>query len=92
MGGGVTAPIPLFKPEPPYSEEARKAKHQGTVTLLIVVGPQGTVTHAQVVRSLGMGLDEKARETVLTWQFRPGTRNGVPVAVRVFVEVSFRLF
>ncbi len=92
MGSGVTAPVPLFKPEPSYSEEARKAKHEGTVTLLIVVGLNGTVTGAQVVRPLGMGLDEKALETVRTWQFRPGTRNGMPVAVRVLVEVSFRLF
>ncbi len=89
---GVRAPVATYKPEPPYSEEARKAKHEGTVTLLIVVGPRGTVTGAQVVRPLGMGLDEKALETVRTWQFRPGTRNGMPVAVRVFVEVSFRLF
>lgn len=92
VGSGVTAPVPTFKPEPPYSEEARRAKHEGTVTLMIVVGPHGNVIDAHVVRPLGMGLDEKALETVRTWEFRPGTRSGVPVAVRVLVEVSFRLF
>ncbi len=92
VGGSVTAPIPIYKPEPPYSEEARKAKHQGTVVLFIVVDTQGTVTDARVVKPLGLGLDEKALETVRTWKFKPGLRNGVPVPVKVLVEVQFRLF
>jgi protein TonB len=92
VGGNVTAPIPIYKPEPPYSEEARKSKYQGTVVLYIVVDTQGSVIDARVVKPLGLGLDEKALETVRTWKFKPGTRNGAPVAVRVMVEVSFRLF
>ena len=92
VGGGVTAPIPIFKPEPPYSEEARKAKYQGTVVLMIVVDAQGNVTDCKVVRPLGLGLDEKATETVRTWKFKPAMRNASPVPVRVIVEVSFRLF
>jgi TonB family protein len=92
VGGGVTAPIPIYKPEPPYSEEARKAKHQGTVVLFIVVDAQGNVTDARVVKPLGLGLDEKALDTVRTWKFKPGMRNAIPVAVKVMVEVQFRLF
>jgi TonB family protein len=92
VGGGVSPPIPIYKPEPAYSEEARKAKYQGTVVLWIVVDAQGNVTDCRVVRPLGLGLDEKATETVRTWKFKPAMRNGVPVAVRVIVEVSFRLF
>jgi TonB family protein len=92
VGGGVSAPIPIYNPTPAYSEEARKAKYQGTVVLLIVVDAQGIVTDAHVVRPLGLGLDEKALETVRTWKFKPGMRNMVPVPVRVIVEVSFRLF
>jgi len=92
VGGGVSAPIPIYKPEPPYSEEARKAKYQGTVVLMIVVDAQGNVTDCKVVRPLGLGLDEKATETVRTWKFKPALRNNVPVPVRVIVEVSFRLF
>lgn len=92
VGGGVTAPIPIFKPDPPYSEEARKAKYQGTVVLMIVVDAQGNVTDTRVAKPLGLGLDEKAVETVRTWKFKPGMRQGVPVPVRVMVEVSFRLF
>ena len=92
VGGGVSAPIPIYKPEPAYSEEARKAKYQGTVVLWIVVDAQGNVTDCRVVRPLGLGLDEKAMETVRTWKFKPAMRNLVPVPVRVIVEVSFRLF
>jgi len=92
VGGGVSAPIPIYKPEPAYSEEARKAKYQGTVVLWIVVDAQGNVTDCRVVRPLGLGLDEKALETVRTWKFKPAMRNMVPVPVRVIVEVSFRLF
>jgi len=92
VGGGVSAPIPIYKPEPPYSEEARKAKYQGTVVLMIVVDAKGDVTDCKVVRPLGLGLDEKATETVRTWKFKPAMRNATPVPVRVIVEVSFRLF
>lgn len=92
VGGNVSAPIPIYKPEPPYSEQARKAKYQGTVVLWIVVDSQGNVTDAQVVKPLGMGLDENAVTTVKTWKFKPAMRNGAPVPVKVMVEVSFRLF
>jgi periplasmic protein TonB len=92
VGGDVSAPIPIYKPEPPYSEEARKAKYQGTVVLYIVVDSQGNVNDARVVKPLGLGLDEKAVDTVRTWKFTPAKRAGVPVTVRVMVEVSFRLF
>lgn len=92
VGGNVTAPIPIYKPEPPYSEEARKAKYQGTVVLWIIVDVQGNVTDIRVVKPLGLGLDEKAVETVRTWKFKAATRNNIPVPVRVGVEVTFRLF
>lgn len=92
VGGNVSAPIPIYKPEPPYSEQARKAKYQGTVVLWIVVDAQGNVTDAQVVKPLGMGLDQNAIKTVKTWKFKPAMRNGSPVPVKVMVEVSFRLF
>jgi periplasmic protein TonB len=92
VGGGVSAPIPIYKPDPAYSEEARKAKYQGTVVLWITIDAAGAVTDCRVVKPLGMGLDEKAIESVRTWKFKPALRNGSPVPVRVMVEVSFRLF
>ena len=92
VGGGVSAPVPIYKPDPAYSEEARKAKYQGTVVLWITIDAVGTVMDCRVVKPLGMGLDEKAVESVRTWKFKPAMRNGSPVPVRVMVEVSFRLF
>lgn len=91
IGGGVSAPTPIFKVEPEYSEEARKAKYQGTVLLAIVVDEEGRTRNIRVVRSLGMGLDEKAIEAVSKWRFRPGYKDGRAVAVHANVEVNFRL-
>ncbi len=91
VGGGVSAPMILHQVDPEYSEEARKAKYGGTVMLRIVVDTSGHVSKAEVVRSLGMGLDEKAIEAVNKWTFKPGTKNGSPVAVQATVEVNFRL-
>jgi TonB family protein len=91
IGGGVSAPIPIFKPEPEYSEEARKAKFQGAVLLAIVILPDGTTSNIRVIRPLGLGLDEKAIEAVQKWRFRPSMKDGKPVAVTANVEVNFRL-
>jgi TonB family protein len=92
VGGGVSAPRVLFSPDPEYSEEARKAKYQGTVVLWVVVGPDGRPRDIRVQRTLGLGLDEKAVEAVRQWKFDPARKNGQPVAVQINVEVNFRLY
>ena len=91
IGGGVTAPRLLSKIEPEYSEEARKAKYQGSVMLRVIVDEQGVVRHVEVSRPLGLGLDEKAVEAVRKWRFQAGRQDGKPVAVWAVVEVNFRL-
>jgi len=91
VGNGTTAPVVLYKKEPEYSEEARKAKYQGTVVLYIEVDPSGRAVNPRVVRSLGLGLDEKAMEAVRQWKFKPGYRDGKPVTVAATIEVNFRL-
>jgi TonB family protein len=91
IGGGVTPPRLLSKVEPKYTEEARAARHQGTTVLSVVIGPDGFVRESKIVRSLGMGLDEKAIEAVRQWRFTPGQKNGRDVAVRASIEVNFRL-
>ena len=60
VGGGVSAPKAIYSPDPEYSEEARKVKHMGTVVLWLVVGPDGKPRDIRVLRTLGLGLDEKA--------------------------------
>ena len=91
VGGGVTAPALLYKVEPEYSEEARKAKYQGVVVLYIEIDPAGKAVNPRLVRSLGLGLDEKAIEAVSKWKFRPGYKDGKPVTVAATIEVNFRL-
>ena len=59
MGGGVSAPRAIYDPDPEYSEEARKAKYQGTVVLWAIIGPNGRPKELRVQRSLGKGLDKK---------------------------------
>jgi TonB family protein len=92
VGGGVSAPRAIFSPDPEYSEEARKAKYQGTVVLWVVVGADGRPHDLRVTRSLGLGLDEKAMEAVRTWKFEPAKKDGQAVAVQVNIEVNFRLY
>jgi len=91
-GRGVTPPRPIYSPDPEFSEEARKAKYQGTCTLMIVVAADGHPINIRVVNSLGMGLDEKAIETVKTWRFEPGRKDGHAVNVEMAVEVDFHLY
>jgi protein TonB len=91
IGGGVSAPTVLVKVEPEYSEEARKAKWQGTVVLSLVVDENGAAQGIKVTKSLGLGLDQKAIEAVLRWRFKPGMKDGKPVPVMASIEVNFRL-
>src|SRR5271166_2241367 len=92
VGNGVSAPRALETPDPEYSEEARKAKYQGTVVLWLIVGPDGKPRDIRVSRPLGMGLDQKAIEAVNRWRFEPAMKDGRPVAVQINVEVNFRLY
>ena len=88
---GVTPPHATYMPDPEFSEEARRARYDGTCVLWLVVDAKGMPRDIMVHRSLGMGLDEKAIEAVRQWRFKPAMKDRVPVAVRISVEVSFHL-
>ncbi len=88
---GVSAPVVLYKVDPDYSEKALEKKLAGTVVLHLVVDSQGHARDISVLKSLGLGLDEKAIEAVEQWKFRPGYHEGKPVAVEATIEVNFRL-
>lgn len=89
---GVTVPQVIYSPEPNFSDEARKARTQGVVQLLVVVGKDGRTYDVRVAQSLGMGLDEQAVAAVRRWRFRPATLNGQPVATQIAVHVDFHLY
>lgn len=91
VGNGVTAPVLVFKVEPEYSQEARVGKIQGTCVLSVVIDVDGHASVITLMRSIGFGLDEKALDAVTQWQFKPGTRDGLPVPVQAIIEVNFRL-
>jgi TonB family protein len=91
-GDGVTPPKATYSPEPEYSEEGRRDKYMSVVRIAGTVDPLGSFTDLCVVQAAGKGLDEKAMGAVKTWKFRPATVQGEPVAVRLNVEVSFRLY
>jgi len=89
-GSGATPPRVTYSPDPQYSKEARKAHLRGTVGLTVVVGPDGRPRNIKVTHALGKGLDEKAVEAVGNWKFKPGTKDGVPVPIRISVQCGFR--
>jgi TonB family protein len=91
VGGGVSAPALIHSVEPEFTEQARQANYQGTVSIQLIVDAQGNPQDVRVARHLGMGLDEKAVEAVRQYRFRPAVFQGHPVAVQMIVEVDFRL-
>ena len=92
VGGGVSAPEVIYAPEAEFSDEARRAKYQGECVVSLIVDAQGNPQRVQVVRHLGMGLDEKALEAVRQYKFKPAMLQGKPVAVEMDVVVDFRIY
>lgn len=92
VGGGISAPEAISSPDPDYTEEARKAKKQGTCVLWLIVDSAGQPRDIKVVRGLGLGLDAKALEAVRQWRFHPALKDGKPVDVQISVEVEFHLY
>jgi TonB family protein len=92
---GIIGPVPLRRVEPQYTEEARKARLQGAVIVLVEVKSDGTVApdNITIVQGLGMGLDEKAIQAVSQWIFKPAYQDGKPMglAMPVAVQMEFRL-
>lgn len=92
VGKGITAPRVVYSPEPEYSNEARRQKVGGVVTLGVVVTSAGKVTDIRVLNGRGYGLDEKAVEAVRHWKFQPASKDGKPVSVEIALEIMFRLY
>jgi TonB family protein len=88
----VTGPKPLYMPEPEFSEAARKSRYQGVVGMNVIIDSEGRVVKPRIVHPLGLGLDEQAIEAVSKWKFKPGTRDGQPVSVAVYIETDFHLY
>jgi TonB family protein len=91
-GNGIAPPRLTNSPDPDYSGQARSMKYESEVVLAGTVDPEGVFTDLCTLVPAGMGLDVKAIDAVRRWRFKPATLNGEPVAVRINVEVDFRLY
>lgn len=92
-GDGVTLPTVVERISPSYTAEAMRRQIQGSVTLSSVVLADGSVGEVRVTSSLDAetGLDQAAIDAMKQWRFKPGTKEGTPVAVRVECEMTFTL-
>ncbi|HEY6213722.1 MAG TPA: energy transducer TonB [Vicinamibacterales bacterium] len=92
-GNGVTDPILIREVKPAYTAEAMRARLQGSVWVQCIVGIDGSVSEARVVRALDavFGLDQEALRAARQWKFRPATLRGEPVPVLVTIELVFTL-
>jgi TonB family protein len=81
----------VFKPTPEYTDEARSARVEGTVSLELEFTAAGDVRVLRVVRGLGHGLDEAAQRAALRIRFKPAQSDDRPVDSRATVHITFRL-
>lgn len=91
VGKSVKAPRLIHSVDPRFSEEARKQRLSGAVQVGLYVDEKGIPRDVHVVRGVGHGLDEQAVLAVRQYRFAPATKDGVPVAVQLFVTVSFQI-
>jgi TonB family protein len=92
IGDGVKSPVIIKEVKPNYTEGAIRRKVQGTVEVTAVVLTDGTVEDSvKVIRSLDEELDQQAVNAARQWRFRPGMKDGQPVAVQVSIELTFTL-
>jgi TonB family protein len=90
VGGSIKEPIKITHVPPVYPEIAQAARIQGVVILEILIGEDGAVQEAKILRPAPM-LDQAALEAVLRWKYTPTLLNGQPVPVVMTVTVTFTL-
>jgi TonB family protein len=88
---GVKTPQLIREVKPKYTKSAMDRKVEGTVEVDAVILKDGTVGEVTIKRSLDDELDQEAVKATKQWKFKPGTKDGEPVAVQVFIELSFTL-
>jgi TonB family protein len=88
----IDRPVEItFKPTPEYTDDARSARIEGTVSLELEFSAAGEVRVLRVVRGLGHGLDEAAQRAAVRMRFKPAQSDGRPVDSRATVHITFRL-
>ena len=90
LSTGVTPPRRIGGPEPAYPVVARAAHVEGLVIIEALIGVDGRVESAKILRSVAL-LDEAALDAVRQWRYTPGTLNGDAVPIIMTVTVNFSL-
>lgn len=90
-GSGVSLPRVITQVKPEYTSDALAERVQGEVLLQAVVTTDGMPTKIEVKRSLDERLDRQAIAALEQWRFAPGEKDGKAVAVRIAVELTFRV-
>jgi protein TonB len=90
VGGGIKPPTKLKHVAPEYPELALTARARGVVIVEALIGPDGRVREAKVLRGVPL-LDEAALAAVRQWVYTPTLIDGVPVPVLMTVTVNFSL-
>jgi protein TonB len=85
----TTPPRPIYSPYPGNPKQHGKVRLPGTVQLALVVGPDGLTRDITVFRSLSPDFDEKAIDSVKQWKFYPATQDGMRVATKMHIEITF---
>jgi len=86
-----TPPHEIYAPQVEYTEEARAAKFEGSVVVMMVVGADGTPTNVTIPKRVGLGMDERIVESISKWKFEPGHHYGKPVLSHLSLTLNFKL-
>jgi protein TonB len=81
-----------FKPEPGFTEEARKNNVTGVVRLRAVLHASGGIQSISVVKGLPDGLTEKAISAARQIRFTPAEKDGRAVSQYVVLEYNFNIY
>jgi TonB family protein len=87
----IIGPTVISRVEPEYSAEALLARLEGSVMIAVSVAPDGAITDLQLLKPLGLGLDEASLNALRLWKCAPATDHGQPVAGVIPVTLQFRL-
>lgn len=90
VGGRIRPPAKVRHVPPLYPPIAQQARVDGIVIIEAIIGADGRVKDARVLKSVPL-LDDAALAAVRQWEFSPTTLNGVPVPVIMTVRVNFTL-
>ena len=90
VGGNIKEPKKIKDVKPVYPEEAQRAKVQGIVIMETIIGTDGTIQEAKILRGVEL-LDKAALDAVMQWRYTPTLLNGEAVEVIMTVTVTFTL-